>query len=491
MANPGQSDIASLPLALTAGARLPARLLAEIHEATALARAFNAEVVRPLTLQIDQRVLDEPDYLPHELVKAANDRGFYSLWLPKAFGGGGFSALSMLAFSEELASECLGIGNLIGSHYVGVALVSATFNLGVLRRLCQDVVAGEKSGVACLVSTAITEPDAGTDMEDVELIDRGRVRTRAEKVVGGYRLTGSKIFISNAHLSAWHIVTGYTDLDKPSQSSVILAVKSGSAGFSRGRIERKMGQNACPASVLNFEQCFVPDDCVCLEPGVAVAGATHRDLCEMLVDDVLAMSRPGVAIMAAGAARGAYGDALEYCLKAKFGGLLLANQEWAQSLLAEMYKNFKVSEYCAWEAGLHVALDGPFRMLNSRLVFWLLKCLPKALAQSLLGSVMANPSGRVKMIKDRLMLKRDGRDRRYSAVASLAKFSASDLAIENCRIGLQLMGGAGLRSENRIEKILRDVKLLQIYEGTNQLNRLNFFKQHIGHGISGISVFNE
>ena len=169
----------------------------------------------------------------------------------------------------------------------------------------------------------------------------------------------------------------------------------------------------------------------------------------------------------------------------------LGNQEWAQSLLAEMYKNIKVSEYCAWEAGLQMAFDGPFRMLNNRFVFWLLKCLPGAMAQTLLGSLMAHPSGRAGMIKDRLELKHKEWDRRYSAVASLAKFSASDLAIENCRIALQLMGQAGFRSENRVEKILRDVKLLQIYEGTNQLNRLNFFKQHIGHGVAGISVFNE
>ncbi|MBI3554677.1 MAG: acyl-CoA/acyl-ACP dehydrogenase [Deltaproteobacteria bacterium] len=481
----------TLPLGIRAAARLPKGLLKEIRHAAALAKAFNEEVVRPQALAVDHRIMDEPDFLPHQLVREANERGFYSLWLPKAFGGGGYSALSMLAFSQELATECLGIGNLIGSHYVGVALVSATFNFTVLRRLCADIVAGEKNGTPCLVSTAITEPDAGTDMEDVDLIDRGHVQCRAEKAAGGYRLTGSKIFISNGHLSSWHIVTGYTDLARPSESSVILAVKTGSPGFSLGRIERKLGQNACPASVLNFDQCFVPASCVCLEPGPAVAGASHRDLCAMLVDDVLAMSRPGVAIMAAGAARGAYREALRHCLRPQPGVTLLANHEWAQSLLAEMQKNIKLSEYCAWEAGLHMALDGPFRMLNGRFVFWLLKLLPVSVAKLFFGALMAHPSGRLNMVKDRLKLKHEGRDRSYSALGSLAKFSASDLAIENCRIALRLMGQSGFRSENRVEKILRDVKLLQIYEGTNQLNRLNLFKQVIGHGVSGVSVFNE
>ncbi|MBI3544718.1 MAG: acyl-CoA/acyl-ACP dehydrogenase [Deltaproteobacteria bacterium] len=476
-----------LPFGFTEGAKLPSGVLEEIREAARLAREFNRDVVRPRAHDLDRLVQGQPEHLPWDLVKAAGDRGFYSLWLPRAFGGGGYGPLSMLAFSEELASECLGVGNLIGAHYVGIALISATFNMRVLRRVCEDVVAGELAGKPRLVSTAITEPDAGTDMEDVDLLDRGRVGCRAERAEGGYRLSGTKMFISNGHLSAWHVVTGYSNLAKPSESVVIAAVPSSSKGFSLGRIERKMGQNACPASVLNFDSCFVPDELICLEPSRHAGPIPYRQVCEMLSDDVLAMSRPGVAIMAAGAAKGAYRAAFEHCVKTRVDGVPLASLEWVQTRLAEMWKNVKLGEYCAWEAGLRASSRGPFRTMQQPLAYWLLKLLPAAIAAPLLS----HPSGRAKMLADRAALRRSGADREYGSYSSLAKFAATDLAVDSCRIALELMGHAGGRGDGRVEKILRDVRLTQIYEGTNQLNRLNLFKQGLGHGAPGVSVFGE
>jgi alkylation response protein AidB-like acyl-CoA dehydrogenase len=66
-----------------------------------------------------------------------------------------------------------------------------------------------------------------------------------------------------------------------------------------------------------------------------------------------------------------------------------------------------------------------------------------------------------------------------TAYADVAKVSCTDLALENCQRALSLMGKEGLRHENGAEKLLRDVKLLQIYEGTNQVNMLDFVKRHL------------
>jgi alkylation response protein AidB-like acyl-CoA dehydrogenase len=76
-------------------------------------------------------------------------------------------------------------------------------------------------------------------------------------------------------------------------------------------------------------------------------------------------------------------------------------------------------------------------------------------------------------------------------MASLSKFAASDAGIRNCHLALEMMGQAGLRHDRRAEKILRDAKLLQIYEGTNQLNRLNLFKNLIGRDYPQARVFEE
>jgi alkylation response protein AidB-like acyl-CoA dehydrogenase len=80
---------------------------------------------------------------------------------------------------------------------------------------------------------------------------------------------------------------------------------------------------------------------------------------------------------------------------------------------------------------------------------------------------------------------------RCSGLASLAKFAASDAGIRNCHLALDLMGQAGLRHDRRAEKFFRDAKLLQIYEGTNQLNRLNLFKCLIGRDYPEVNVFEE
>ena len=445
MSNARVQESDDLPFGLQG---LPSGMIREIRETREMAEAFNQEVVRHRSLEIDQKVEDNPNFLPWDLVHEANKRGFYTLWIPKAFGGKGYSPLSMLAFSEILGSECLGIANLIGAHYVGIALMSATFNFKVLQRICNSVVEGEQSGKPCLLSTAITEPDAGTDLEDIELIDRGRIHSRAEKVKGGYLLNGTKVFISNAHLSSWHIVIAHTDIKRPSESSVVLALSSKTPGFSLGRIEGKMGQNACPASVLSFDNCFIPDEYVCLAPDSSHSPETklnHRNICAMLVDDVLSLSRPGVAALGAGAALGAYQEALRHCSKTQLGHAPLLNQEWVQCILAEMYKNVKMSQYCFWDAGLQIAFRGPFHMLQNQIIFSLLKILPQKLLQSLLTPLVTSSSSRRTMLQSRIEIQNKGWDKHYSGSSSLAKFAASDLAMENCNLALKLMGRSCLR----------------------------------------------
>ena len=78
-----------------------------------------------------------------------------------------------------------------------------------------------------------------------------------------------------------------------------------------------------------------------------------------------------------------------------------------------------------------------------------------------------------------------------SGWASLAKFAGTDFGIRNCQMALEIMGQKGLRQDAGVEKILRDAKLVQIYEGTNQLNRLNLFKCLIAPEVPQARVFEE
>lgn len=184
---------------------MPGRMVREAQEALALARRFNDEIARPLGVKLDRTTREDPAYLPLELMEEANRRGFYTMWTPRIFGGKGCSLPSLSYFMEEVASACLGIANVIGVHYLGVAGLTAAANPGLANRILREVADGERTGRPCLVSLAVTEPLAGTDVEEVELLDRGRVGCQAKPVRGGYVVNGAKAFISMGHVSTWTV----------------------------------------------------------------------------------------------------------------------------------------------------------------------------------------------------------------------------------------------------------------------------------------------
>jgi len=243
----------------------PKGIINESKEVVAIARKFVEEVVRPYVLELDLKMTKEPDYLPLEFVKKANEWGFYTMFIPKIFGGKGYNLSTVGFFIEEIASACLAMGNLIGVHYLGYTKLVASWNLKMINRLSQAVAEGEKTGKPCLMTLAMTEPDAGTDSQNTEFMNTGNLRCHAKKVDGGYILNGTKIFISCGHLSTWHLVHTYTDLDRAADNTVMLAVKTGTKGFSFGKTEKKMGQKASIASELIFNNCFVPDENVCID----------------------------------------------------------------------------------------------------------------------------------------------------------------------------------------------------------------------------------
>ncbi|MBC7247316.1 MAG: acyl-CoA/acyl-ACP dehydrogenase [Actinobacteria bacterium] len=462
---------------LVAMEKLPRGVVRECREAMALARRFNREVARHYTLELDRKMQEDPAYLPWEFVEEANRWGFFTMWIPKLFGGKGWSLTSISPFVEELASECLAITNLIGVHYFGFSILAATWNIRLIDKISREVAEGERTGKPCLVSGAVTEPEAGTDAEEVELLARARVRCHARKVEGGYVVNGRKIFISNGHLSTWHMLLAYEDLERPDETMIAFAVKNGTPGFSFGRMEKKMGQKACPASELVFEDCFIPDENLLVSASDARGRKrTPRELGMQLIDFVVSATRPGVGAMGAGVARGAYELALQFARETEVGGKPLINHEWVQCLLAEMYKNASLARLSYMEANLSNSMYGMARLLSFKPLYYYHHAMPAAVFDRVMPA--ANERDVTTRVYRKLIV--DGQSeeeaQRASGWASLAKVAGTDLGIRNCQLALELMGQAGLRQDRRAEKCLRDSKLLQIYEGTNQLNRLNVFK---------------
>jgi len=475
---------------LKSTARQPKGMLKETREVVALARKFKEEVMKPLTLEMDRTMQKDPDYLPWEFIKKANDWGFYTLWIPRIFGGQGYNAPSMSYFLEELGSECLGLSNVIGVHYLAVVTTFASWNIRLINQLCREVAEGQRTGKPCLLSLAITEPGAGTDVEEVELVDQGNVSCKATKVEGGYSISGTKVFISCGHVSRWHIVICYEDLKNPSDTMMIAAVKTGSKGFSFGKKEHKMGVKVCPASELVFDDCFVPDDLILMnrQQNLKLRRTTKQTCCQ-IIDYVVSASRAGVAAWGTGAARGAFECALDYALTTEVNGKLLVNHEWAQAMLAEMYKNVAVSRLTYAETNYANGLYGMYKSIQFKPMFYYFKYVPQIIIDTLIDPILKLNITIWMFRKINLDGQTDQEFHRTSGWGSLAKFSGTDAGVKNCQMALEMMGQDGLRQNNRAEKMLRDSKLLQIYEGTNQLNRINLFKCLVASGHSDVRVF--
>jgi alkylation response protein AidB-like acyl-CoA dehydrogenase len=486
---PRFDDIA---VSLLAMPRLPKAMVKETKEAVAMARRFNQTVVKPYALELDRKKDEDPDFLPWEFVKEANRWGFYTICIPSLFGGKGVNFPAFSYIVEELASGCTGMSNLVGVHYLGVATLCASWNMRLMNKIMRDTVEGEKTGKPCLISLAITEPGAGTDVEEVDLVSKAQVACQAEKVKGGYVVNGRKIFISNGHLSYWHMLICYEDLKNPQETPVMLAINNDMKGFSFGRQERKMGQKGCPASELIFEDCFVPDDLVCIdkEQGKKLKRpmtGTHMQL----IDYVVSASRAGVGAFGTGVARGAYEEALRFAQETKVDGRPLINHEWAQCVLAEMYKNVAVGRLTYEEANYANDFQGMFKAMSWWPIYYYLKYMPRPILDKVIQPLLNLDLVTWLFRKIYFDWQKDTDYQCTSGWGSLSKFTATDIGVKNGHLALELMGRAGLRHDRGAEKHLRDSKLLQIYEGTNQLNRLNLFKCLIGRSIEGARVFEE
>ncbi len=479
---------------LQAMPRLPKGMLKETKSAIALARKFSNEVIKPIALEVDRQTHADPEYLPWDLVKKANEWGFYTMFIPKLFGGQGVNMPASAYVIEELSSACVGIANVVFVHYLGVAGVLASWNVSLANKVFREVAEGEKTGKPCIISLAITEPNAGTDVEENELIDRGRLNCYAEKVKGGYIVNGNKIFISMGHVSTWCCLVAYTDLKKPSENTVSFAVKTGTKGFIFGKHEDKMGQRACPASELIFEDCFIPDEYVLTDSHTLPASRNRSTaaMVEQYIHYVVEVTRPAVGAFGTGVARGAYETALKFASETEVNGKPLINHEWAQAMLADMYKNVALGRLSYVEANYANGLPGGiYNILQLKLLYYYLKYVPRVILDRFVSPFLDTKMIRWLFHKFFVEGQSVEEQRRVSGWASLAKIVGTDMGVKNSQMALEMMGQAGLRYDRGAEKFLRDSKLLQIYEGTNQLNRINLFANLIGRSFNQVLVFEE
>ena len=355
------------------------------------ARDFAVREVAPGAIE-----RDEAERYDRALFTAMGALGLTAAPFPTDIGGAGFSYRSWTLVMEEMGAADMAMAVSLSVHILSQYPVVTWGTDEQIARWLPAMQSGEVLG-----AFALTEPHAGSDAS--------AIRTRAERVGdGGYRLTGTKIWISNAPEAERYLVFATVDPDAGAGGITAFLVEKGMPGFRFGAHERKMGIRGCPAAELVFEGCEVPE-----ANRLGGEGDGYR-----IALSALGEGRISIAAACVGLARSGLEAAARYLGERKAFGGPLFEQQGLRFMLAEMARDVAAARALTREAAA---------------------------------------------AKDR--------GEPLAEVSSLAKWMASDVAMRVATDAVQLFGASGYSRETGIERLMRDAKGAQIYEGTNQIHR--------------------
>jgi len=238
----------------------------------------------------------------------------------------------------------------------------------------------------------------------------GSMRCRAEKRGDTYVLSGSKVWITNGPVADLITVFAVTDPEKGPAGISAFIVEKEFPGFTVGKLEKKMGIRGSPTCELIFENCVVPVENMLGAEGTGFKTAMR----------VLDKSRPGIAAQAVGIAAGALEYATNYAMERMAFGKPIAHQQGIQFMLADMRVDLESARLLLYESARKCDANAP------DMTTW----------------------------------------------AALAKLKAGDAAMRITTDAVQILGGFGYSTEYPVERMMRDAKITQIYEGTQQIQRM-------------------
>ena len=239
--------------------------------------------------------------------------------------------------------------------------------------------------------------------------DASGIQTTAVLDGDAWVLNGTKQWITNGGEAEIYTVVAITDRSKGPRGASMFVVEAGDAGFSCGPKEKKMGIRASSTTELIFKDCRIPKDRIIGRAGTGF----------ITVMKTLDSSRPGIAALGVGLAQGALDAAASYAKqRVQFGKPIMAFQA-VQHMLADMAIGIEAARALVYGAARHI----------------------------------------------------DAHPKDMSKVSSMCKVFATDVAMKVTTDAVQVMGGYGYMCEYPVEKMMRDAKILQIYEGTNQIQR--------------------
>lgn len=460
--------------------RIDPRYFHEMEVVFERVRRVARDEAAPLVLEADRRLQKDPGDLEPvwELARVAGRNGLFSLLIPKKYGGAGLPLFASGVIWEELCAVCAGFGNIVGAHYLGYLPLYASMKLRLFEKVCRQIVAAEKSEKPVVMALSLTEPLVGSDHAEAELIDGAKIQSEATPVEGGYLLNGTKVFISNGSISSYHVAIMPVDKKRKRETLTAFLVPTTAKGFSVDRDEHKMGQKSCPATVMVYEDCFLPEEYRIMPVGGLVK-----------VLDIMGPTRICVGAISTGIARGAYERAAEFARGHVVRGKPLINHQWAQVILSEMLMNVHVARATYMEAGYCDLTWGTGKSVPLVRGGYRIKQLADLFLDTEAAKRFTDDERRVSWVLDRVLELKSVNIPMEAGYGSVAKVKCSDLAMRNAGLALDLVGKAGIRQDRGMEKLYRDAKLVQIYEGTNEISRLNFFQRFVARMDPSVHVF--
>ncbi|HYD80732.1 MAG TPA: acyl-CoA dehydrogenase family protein, partial [Paucimonas sp.] len=223
-------------------------------------------------------------------------------------------------------------------------------------------------------------------------------------------IDGGKTFITNGDVADVYVLFGkWSEIEDPKKAISVVILEKGTPGLSVVRTEQKMGHRASSTATISFDGCRVPRANLLRNPGDGLN----------ILFSSLNKSRPSVAAHALGIARAAFEDGVEYINQRKQSGRKIIEFQGIQFMLADMATDLAMCESWLWRLG---------KLVDS-----------------------------------------GGTD--FSIDASMLKMRATDIAMRITTDVVQLFGGYGYCQDFRVERLMRDAKITQIWEGTNQVHR--------------------
>ncbi|VVN82792.1 acyl-CoA dehydrogenase family protein [Pseudomonas fluorescens] len=360
--------------------------LAVVETVEKLAR----EVIQPRAQHYD-----ETETFCAESLQALAELGGMSINLPEEYGGLGIGSLAMSRVVEAVAGACASTASALTAHFLATDSILIGGTEAQKQHWLPRAASGELLG-----AFALTEPAAGSNPADM--------RCRAHREEGGWRVRGSKHYITNAREAGFIVLYAKTDADAGHKGISAFMIPQGTAGISFSSPEKTMGLRGSTIYELALD-CWLPDSALLGSEGAGFNTAMA----------VLDRGRVEVAAMSLGIANAALQASLNWVRERQIGPKPLAAYQGTQWRLADMYAQLEAARMLTWKAAA----------------------------------------------------RRDSGER-FSLDSATAKLVAAECAGFVTDAALQLHGGYGYIRDLPLERYVRDARILRIFEGTSEVQKI-------------------